>query len=356
MKGYATSEGTGSYAKLLIERKKVHPSHFRTFNNLNLSSLGMGTYLGGYDKTTDDLVARAVVDSIENGVNVIDTSINYRSQKAERAVGVALKTLKGMGIDRGKYFICTKNGYIPGDADSGMDPNRYIQEEILDAGLAQRNEIINGNCTTIPFLEHQLKSSLENLGLETIDLLYLHNVAESQKPTLGDEGFYSMLSRCFEFLEEQIALRKIRYYGMATWDCFRVSHNSPFYVDISKVVELSRKASDKVGNDSEGFKFVMLPFNLAMQEAAAKGMDGQSFFDKTADLGIGVFTSVPILQGQILPHPSLREIARDLGVRTPAQAGIQYVRTRGMPLIAPLIGHKTMEHVWENLELVKMSP
>jgi aryl-alcohol dehydrogenase-like predicted oxidoreductase len=356
MKGYATSQGTGSYAKEMIDSNKVHPSHFRIINDLYLSSLGMGTYLGGYDKNTDNLVTQAVVESIEAGVNVVDTAINYRFQKAERSVGSALRSLIENGLDRSNYFICTKNGYVPGDADRGMDPNQYFQEEILNQGLAGRNDIINGNCTTIPFLDHQLNLSLGNLGLETIDLLYLHNVAESQKPSLGEDGFYSMLSRCFEFLEEQVAQGKIRYYGMATWDCFRVPENSPVYVDLAKVVELSKKACEKIGTDSRGFRFVMLPFNLAMQEAGAKGMDGLSFFERAHELGVGIFTSVPILQGQILAHPVLREVMRDLGVRTPAQAAIQYVRSRGMPLIAPLIGHKTPEHVKENLELVKSSP
>jgi aryl-alcohol dehydrogenase-like predicted oxidoreductase len=356
MKGYATTEGTSSYSKEMIDNREAHPSHFRIFNDLYLGSLGMGTYLGGYDKATDDLVSKAVVDSVGSGVNVIDTAINYRMQKAERAVGAGLRTLAEKGIVREKVFICTKNGYVPGDADRGSDPNRYIQEEILNTGLANRNDIINGNCTTIPFLEHQLNSSLNNLGLKTIDLLYLHNVAESQKPALGESRFYEMLSRCFEFLEEQVGLGKIRYYGMATWDCFRVSNDSPLYVDITKVIELSKRASKKIGNESRGFRFVMLPFNLAMQEAGVKGMDGLSFFDKAQEHGIGVFTSVPILQGQILPDPVLLEVSKDLGVRTRAQGAIQYVRSRGMPLIAPLIGHKSLDHVKENLELVRISP
>jgi aryl-alcohol dehydrogenase-like predicted oxidoreductase len=356
MKGYVTTESTSSYAKEMIDNKKVHPSHFRIFNDLYLSSLGMGTYLGGYDKTTDELVTQAVVNSVEGGINVIDTAINYRLQKAERSVGGALAKLASRGIAREKIFVCSKNGYIPGDADRGIDPNRYVQEEILNTGLAQRNEIINGNCTTVPFLDHQLKSSLRNLGLDTIDLLYLHNVAESQKPTLGEDGFYSMLYRCFEFLEEKRALGKIRYYGMATWDCFRVLENSPVFVDIAKVVEVSRRASEKIATESKGFRFVMLPFNLAMQEAMNKGGDSLSFFDRAQEHGIGIFTSVPILQGQLLSHPGVLQLSKDLGVKTRAQAAIQYVRSRGMPLIAPLIGQKTSEHVKENMELVKISP
>ena len=42
---------------------------------------------------TDELVKNAVKQSVLSGVNVIDTAINYRAQKAERAVGKAVSEL-----------------------------------------------------------------------------------------------------------------------------------------------------------------------------------------------------------------------------------------------------------------------
>ena len=52
--------------------------------------LEFGTYLGDPTNETDVLVTNAVKQSIESG-NVVDAAINYRSQKAERSVGKALK-------------------------------------------------------------------------------------------------------------------------------------------------------------------------------------------------------------------------------------------------------------------------
>jgi len=57
---------------------------------------------------------------LSGGVNVVDTAINYRCQKAERSIGAALKTLINKnGVNRDELFISSKNGYIPDDSDFG---------------------------------------------------------------------------------------------------------------------------------------------------------------------------------------------------------------------------------------------
>ena len=82
---------------------------------LELSSVGLGTYIGAPDDQTDFDVYNAVkLMVMSGGVNVLDTAINYRCQKAERTIGAALKTLnRKYGIARDELFISTKNGYIP---------------------------------------------------------------------------------------------------------------------------------------------------------------------------------------------------------------------------------------------------
>ena len=82
---------------------------------LELSTVGLGTYIGlPNDQTDFDVYNAAKLLVKSGGVNVIDTAINYRCQKAERAIGSALKTLvRKYGIQRDELFVCTKNGYIP---------------------------------------------------------------------------------------------------------------------------------------------------------------------------------------------------------------------------------------------------
>lgn len=357
IKGFASPKSTLEYKNWSIKNQNIHQNHFREFEDLYLSSIGMGTYLGKPNKRTDEMVIDAALESINKGTNVIDTAINYRFQKAERAIGEVIKKLEDEGFNRNQIFISTKNGYIPGDADKGMDNSGYIEEIVLKQHLAKEEEIINFNCTAIPYLEHQLHQSLDNLNLKTIDLLYLHNVAESQKPVLGENKFYEMIKKCFRFLEEKRKENMLRYYGLATWDCFRVSTSNPHYVSLKKLVNISEKVAQEINNIEGGFKFVMLPYNLLMPEASTmKFQEGKTFFKLAEELEIGVFTSVPLMQGKILNEPEIKKLKEKYYVKTSAQAALQNVRSFGKPILAPIVGHKQLEHVKENLEVAMVAP
>lgn len=97
---------------------KIVPSrHFRKPFHipLELSSVGLGTYIGAPDDNTDFDVYNAIKLMVKSGgINIIDTAINYRCQKAERTICSAIKSLINLqGVSRDELFICTKNGYIP---------------------------------------------------------------------------------------------------------------------------------------------------------------------------------------------------------------------------------------------------
>ena len=135
IQGFATEEGTTRFKEK--HRESIAQDHFRSVNGLNLTSVGMGTYLGEPDNTTDQMVTDAVKLSIQTGaINVIDTAINYRSQKAERSIGKALKELIESGeFKRDEIFISTKNGYITNDADVTMEFWAYIQNTLIKTGI-----------------------------------------------------------------------------------------------------------------------------------------------------------------------------------------------------------------------------
>ena len=173
--GFATSTGTKTFSeKFLIE-------NYNSVQNLHLSNVGIGTYLGEPDSQTDEMVTEAVKKSILSGVNVIDTAINYRAQKSERSIGKALSELISENlIKREQVFICTKNGYVTNDGDIQEDFMQYVMREFGQSGIVKEGDISSGyHCMTIPYLEDQLERSLKNLGLECIDLMYLHNARRS---------------------------------------------------------------------------------------------------------------------------------------------------------------------------------
>jgi aryl-alcohol dehydrogenase-like predicted oxidoreductase len=171
---------------------------------LHLSTVGLGTYLGLPDDQTDFDVYNAAKELLlSGGLNVVDTAINYRCQKAERAVGAALWTaINKYDLQRDEVFVCSKNGYIPDDADFGKSKDMLIEELIEDGLITKEDVAAEIHCMHPRFLEHQLHASRKNIGVETIDLMYLHNAYESQSHVLPDlDAFYDRLAKAFEFYE-----------------------------------------------------------------------------------------------------------------------------------------------------------
>ena len=254
--GYATTEGTDKFVK----NSGVNPDNFKIFENLYLSNVGIGTYLGDPDARTDELVINAVKQSIQSGINVIDTAINYRSQKAERSVGKAVSELVQEGkITRDQLFISSKNGYVTNDADVQLGFWEYVKEEYSQKGVINEGDVTSGyHCMTIPYLSDQLDRSLKNLGVDTIDLMYLHNGIEGQIKDVSKEKFLENLKSVFELYEEKRKLGKIKFYGMATWECFRVTKDNLQYLSLEDVVAMAKE----VGGENHGFRFIQLPYNM----------------------------------------------------------------------------------------------
>ncbi|MEM2760882.1 MAG: aldo/keto reductase [Nitrososphaerales archaeon] len=352
IKGFATKEGTARFKSR--HEKSVAEGHFRLINGLYLTSVGMGTYLGEADVNTDQMVSDAVKLSIQTGAfNVIDTAINYRSQKSERSVGRALKELIDSGaIQRDEVFVSTKNGYITNDADVPMEFWSYIQNTLIRTGVIKPDDISSGyHCMNIPYLSDQLERSRRNLGLECIDLMYLHNSVEGQVHDVGIIKFIEMLKEAFQFYEEKVKEGKIRYYGMATWNCFRVDKSDMEYLNLKNVVNIAKE----VGGEKHSFRFVQLPFNIVMSEALTnknQEVDGEtvSFIEAARKLEIYVFTSVPLLQGRLMSNNTISKFS---SIISPALRCLQFARSSG---VIPLVGQKRMEHVQENIQIAKMPP
>jgi aryl-alcohol dehydrogenase-like predicted oxidoreductase len=357
MTNYATEIGTAEFAERAVKSSKVSQNHFRKFCGLTLTSLGMGTYLGGVDEKTDVLVESAVKRSFQSGaVNVVDSAINYRFQKAERSVGRALKSLVEEGwAKREEFFISTKSGYLAPDADYKGGYERYLSEELISSGVITSGDIVDGShCMTVPYLSHELQRSLSNLQLGTIDLLYLHNAAEAQIPVVGREEFLNRVKGAFEFFESSRKEKRIRFYGMATWTCFRTDKSSEEHLELEEVETIARE----IGGKDNGFRFIQFPYNLAMPEALVsktQEVEGKkvSLLEACTLLGIGAFVSVPLLQGR-LTTSSHAKIPR-LHNLTSAQISLQFVRS-SPGIIAPLVGYKDPRHLEEDIALAKESP
>ena len=258
----ATTDGTTRYRERF--QNNAAENHFRLEQDLWVSSIGIGTYLGNPDALTDEKYVAAITRAVQLGANVIDTAANYRFQRSERAIGEALKKLTSeLGFERDEFLICTKGGYLPFDGKPPTDVRRYVEETFVGPGVASFADIVGGShCMTPAYLQNQLDQSLQNLGLECIDVYYIHN-PESQVGAVSDDEFYNRLRLAFELLEYNIAAGKIKMYGVATWNGFR----QPLEVSSKHSLPKMVKIAEEVGGESHGFRFIQLPFNLAMPEA-----------------------------------------------------------------------------------------
>ena len=348
--GFATTEGTKKFA----QNSEADIANFKQFQNLYLSNVGIGTYLGDANSITDELVTNAVKQSIKSGVNVVDTAINYRSQKAERSVGKAISELVSDGeIARDQIFISSKNGYVTNDADVNLGFWEYVKQEYTDKGVVREGDITSGyHCMTVPYLEDQLNRSLKNLGLDCIDLMYLHNAIEGQIKDVSKEQFQENLKSVFELYEQKRDEGKIKYYGMATWECFRVPKDNPQYLSLEQTVDMAKK----IGGDDHGFRFIQLPYNMYYDQALLGktqmiGDKNVSFLESAVQLDVGVFTSVPFMQGRLLTPGTMPEF-NDL---KPSLRALQFLRS-SPGVLAPLVGQKSESHVTENMEIMNIPP
>lgn len=321
---HATQEGTKRY----ISRFPGHKAFYRTAQTLQVSSLGLGTYLGEMDDQTDEAYTNAILTALRGGINFLDSAINYRHQRSERNIGTALSALFRSGeLRRDEVVVCTKAGFLTPGA---VDPSTLRREDIV----ARMHSMAPG------FLAHQIDRSLENLGLDTIDVFYLHN-PETQLSYISAEEFDKRLLAAFGLLERLAADGKIRAYGTATWDGYR--KNGALTVD--RIVALAKKA----GGELHRFRWIQLPFNLAMTEALSRGV-----LRAAEQAGITVVASASLLQARLssgLPQ----EIQRNLHLQTDSQRAIQFTRSAPGITVA-LAGMSRVEHVAENLGVSAVAP
>jgi aryl-alcohol dehydrogenase-like predicted oxidoreductase len=332
LSGWATLEGT----RRLMARHlpEVLPSFYNQVQDVFVSSLGIGTA----KEDLDDIVASAAVGAALNvGINVLDTSINYRSQLAERATASAIREFVQNGGRRDEIIVCTKAGYlVPG----AIPESRPGDDDV--AG--------NTHCIAPAFLADQLQRSRTNLGLETIDVYYLHN-PETQLTFVDRTEFMRRIRAAFGQLERAASDNLLRYYGVATWKGCRTS---PARGGLS-LVELTNAAREVAG-ERHHFRFVELPFNLSMPEALTVVIEeGESALAIAQRLNLSIIASGTLFQSRLsrnLPL-SVAELTPDLF--TDAQRAIQF--TRSTPGIScALVGMSDVAHVKENFALARVPP
>jgi aryl-alcohol dehydrogenase-like predicted oxidoreductase len=355
LSGFATPEGTARYRSRFHELSQA--GHFQRqmtvpgAGALWISSIGLGTYLGEPTAEADAAYVQAVRLAVASGINLLDTAINYRHQRSERNIGAALQEMVPAGeLQRDEVIVCTKAGYLSFDSEVPPNPGAYFRAEFVDKGILNPADLVDGmHCMSAGYLADQLERSRRNLGLETIDVFYVHN-PETQLGEVPRERFRERLREAFNMLEDAVKADKIRYYGVATWNGFRAPPAARGAMSVAETVEIAQQA----GGEQHHFRFVQLPFNLGMPEAYAYrnqtwGKESISLLEAAARAGVMVVGSATLSQGQ-LAHNLPEFIEQRLGAGSDGANAIQFaLSTPG--LAVALVGMGRPEHVRENLKV-----
>lgn len=191
--------------------------------------------------------------------------------------------------------------------------------------------------TLLPrFYEHAISKSIKNLGIETIDIHYIH-IPEISRYALGEESFYDRIRELFVFYETQVKIGNIRFYGFAMEESTLHAENSEWYISFEKVCNIAEEVAGKMHH----FKFVQLTYNYTERTAATKKYQKIASKPFTAieaarELGLNVIINMPLNMGNIPKNVTVDEM-------------LHFV-TDEPGILAAMVGSKNPEHIASNLK------
>ena len=207
---------------------------------------------------------------------------------------------------------------------------------------------------TPSFLKNQLGRSLKNLGVECVDVYYLHN-PETQLLEVSKEEFLNRIREAFTFLESAVEAGEIQYYGMATWNGFRQDARARDAMQLGEITQIAQE----IAGGRHHFRFVQLPFNLGMTEALTLGNQSlrghhRPVMEAASELDITLIASASLLQGQVAKNlPEF--VAQAMGLENDAERALQFVRS-SPGITTALVGMARAEHAKANARLVGVAP
>lgn len=290
-------------------------------SGIKVSRLCLGTMMFG-DPTPEAQSVEIIRAALDAGINFLDTADKYNAGESEGIVGRAIKPV------RDQIVLATKVNLPMGEG-----PN--------DRGGSRRH-VIRG-----------VEASLARLGLDWVDLLYLH-APDPETP----------LEETLRALEDLVRAGKVLYVGCSNFRAWQVAH----------------ALGIQAARGWDGFAAIQPLYNLANRDCEVE------MLPMAAELGLGVVPYSPLARGVLTgkyspgqePPPDSRAgrgnvrmmqtefrqanlelaagmlpLAEELGCPL-SQLALAWVMAN--PLVtAPIIGPRTLEQLTDNLGALEIS-
>jgi len=268
--GFATAEGTARYAARQVNRPNASHGLENGYvpfgaTGLTASKLGFGTYRVD---ASDPEFSLALETALRSGVNLIDTSTNYMDGDSERVIGFVLRRLGAeQALSRSELIVVSKIGYVQGQTliqatAREQSGNSYPDMVKYGEGL--------WHCIHPEFLADQLAVSLDRLGLQGLDVCLLHNpeyfLSEAARRTDANleevrETFYHRVQEAFAFFESQVAIGRIRWYGVSS-NTVAAEADAADATSLSCFLAAAEAAAASQGQSRHHFAVLQCPMNL----------------------------------------------------------------------------------------------
>jgi aryl-alcohol dehydrogenase-like predicted oxidoreductase len=217
----------------------------------NIGAIGFGAYRVSINNESHH---QALAYALAQGCSLIDTSSNYTNGESEELIGKVLS--ENPNFDP---FLVTKAGYIQNDNFENLRYLHSINKAKDDLVTVHENL---SHSIHPEFLANQIAISQARLRRKVIDGFLLHN-PEYHSPLSSrelQESYYKKIQKAFEFLEEQVSIGTIRYYGVSS-NTLSLSESKADSTNLAKLVDIAGQV-----NSANHFKIVQFPLNLVENE------------------------------------------------------------------------------------------
>lgn len=295
---------------------------------MKLPKIGLGTYNQSLNQS--ELISYA----LKLGYELIDTAPNYNNGISQREVSKALSQCINQTL------ISTKVGFV-----SDLDRRDFY----IKNGIAKSNDFFKNHCLSKSFVKYEIEKNLQELGIESIDILFIHN-PEQQLEIKSKSDFFYTLSNAIEIIETFCEQGKVKQYGISSWDGFGINGKQPTFT-LDEIHDIVFKIAGK----SNRFRCVQIPLSIVhYDELYNYAINKSGLLCDAERLSLSIFANSPLHKGELLKLID-SEFLRLFGINNCATACLLFLKSFQC-INTILVGATSKSQIEDNIQIEALPP